>query len=63
MQLSISLFQSGSVTHLTREVLEMVADVPSQAVQVPLSNSVKCCNSIKNFKGGISKFAGLDVSI
>ncbi|XP_054274045.1 queuine tRNA-ribosyltransferase accessory subunit 2 [Macrosteles quadrilineatus] len=52
--------KSGSVTHLTREVLEMVADVPSQAVQVPLSNSVKCCSSIKNFKGGISKFAGLD---
>ncbi|XP_046682360.1 queuine tRNA-ribosyltransferase accessory subunit 2 [Homalodisca vitripennis] len=51
--------KGGSVTHMTREVLEMVTDISSQAVHIPLSNSAQCYNGVKHFKEGISSFAGL----
>uniref|UniRef100_A0A1B6L868 Queuine tRNA-ribosyltransferase accessory subunit 2 n=1 Tax=Graphocephala atropunctata TaxID=36148 RepID=A0A1B6L868_9HEMI len=51
--------KGGSVTHMTREVLEMVTNISSQAVQIPLSNSAQCYNGVKHFKEGISSFAGL----
>lgn len=56
------LFQGGSVAHLTREVLELVTDLQSQAVQIPLANSAQCHSSMKHFKDEISSFVGLKVS-
>lgn len=47
---------------MTREVLEMVSNISTQAVQIPLANSAQCYGGMKLFKEGISSFVGLPVS-
>ncbi|XP_075230202.1 queuine tRNA-ribosyltransferase accessory subunit 2 isoform X2 [Lycorma delicatula] len=47
----------GSVTHLTREVLEKVTS-KVEALQIPLSNSARCYNGLKGFNGSIAEFIG-----
>lgn len=51
------------MTHLTREVLEIVADISKQALQMPLANSAQCYKGVVNYHKGISSFVGLPVSL
>lgn len=49
------------MAHLTREVLELVTDLNTQVVQIPLSNSAQCHSPMKHFNDDISTFVGLKV--
>ncbi|XP_071445947.1 queuine tRNA-ribosyltransferase accessory subunit 2 [Hetaerina americana] len=54
--------KGGCVPHLTLDVLESVTKEPL-AIQLPLSTTMSCYKSMKEYKNGISNFIGMKNSL
>lgn len=58
MKIEYLIFQGGSVSHITAEVLSKVFSTP-QLLWVPVSNSLQLEPGMKAQGEGVAKFAGL----